>query len=381
MRSSGVRPSAQASVASFRVLVALALVVAVSDTIAAQQSLRVDTIALPSREMASRSLKPNTTPKVSIGGLLEDPDEEFDHRNGLLGGTVRRNGSIVVIDGSRVHTFDRDGKSIGRVGQRGAGPNEFVALSAICVTRGDTLVAYDIGTRRATVLSGDGRIIRQFALTEFLPMDGGACSDDGSILLHRSPSGRDGVSEASVVRVSLFGSIVATYQRLPVRAPPLRVRIVATGQGFIVADPTDPLLRVYGSDGSLRRVVRLTDRRKVMSADELEYIGSAPRRGSSRSTMNRAAADTAVYWPLFDRVVVDAHDRVWLQDFQRDLDTDDRWTVLSIDGELMARVQFVRTPGFHPMTILISAGLDEVVLLQRDGDGAAWFTRRGLLRR
>ena len=103
---------------------------------------------------------------VVLGGLRADPEDEFNHRNGFLFGTELSDGSFAVIDEHRVRIIARDNTQRTVFGKSGRGPRESLGFSAVCATRGDTLVAYDIFLRRISVLTGKGELVRQFAVRD-----------------------------------------------------------------------------------------------------------------------------------------------------------------------------------------------------------------------
>jgi hypothetical protein len=63
-------------------------------------------------------------------------------------------------DDNRVLTFGQDGRLLFSFGRGGEGPGEFRRMTAYSGWRGDTLWVTDIGTRRATFIGPDGKLVR-----------------------------------------------------------------------------------------------------------------------------------------------------------------------------------------------------------------------------
>src|SRR4051794_27569750 len=79
-------------------------------------------------------------PSFDVGGLQQDPADEFDTHNYYLQAARLSDGHVVVIDKSRVHFFDATGKRLRLVGRSGEGPGEYMQATDICVSRGDTIL-------------------------------------------------------------------------------------------------------------------------------------------------------------------------------------------------------------------------------------------------
>lgn len=75
----------------------------------------------------------------------------------VAGGLFTADGFVVADAGSmEVRAFDGDGAHRWSFGARGRGPGEFVDIARIDGYRGDSLVVFDRGAQRATVIAGDG---------------------------------------------------------------------------------------------------------------------------------------------------------------------------------------------------------------------------------
>ena len=72
-------------------------------------------------------------------------------------------GRFIVAGINRILVYDARGRLTGAVGQRGQGPGEFERLVYAIIGRGDSIYAYDIASRRLTVLSPELRFVRWVA--------------------------------------------------------------------------------------------------------------------------------------------------------------------------------------------------------------------------
>jgi hypothetical protein len=168
----------------------IAALVAPTATATAQDSRSRDSAGVRIIENSARKDAPvrfrlGDKPLIEVGGTESNPDEEFDHKQGYLRGVRLTNGGLAVIDVSRVHYFDASGKRIRIVGRKGQGPEEFQYLTAICRTRGDTLILNDSHNRRLSILDGSGRILRTILQGDNGSAPFSFCLDDGSFLLQR----------------------------------------------------------------------------------------------------------------------------------------------------------------------------------------------------
>ena len=100
--------------------------------------------------------------------------------------------SLLVEDAqsSELHLFDAAGNVLGLMGGAGEGPGEFRNLTALTVTPGDTIYAYDRGLSRVSAFDRHGALIRTIGVAR---EDGGLGTlardvwafDSDHLLLHR----------------------------------------------------------------------------------------------------------------------------------------------------------------------------------------------------
>lgn len=334
---------------------------------AGQSQARVE---LPPATLIARTISVGESPLWAVGGMLDNPDREFDHRNGLLAAVASRSGRIAVLDGHRVHIFEPGGATHRIVGVRGAGPNEFTNIISGCFTRGDTLVTYDFALRRMSVLSPTGAIVRQFGVPQLAPVWNLACSD-GTVLVQQAGVPRDGEMVGAVVRMDLEGRVVATITSMPTGVAALRTQLAARDVTTLVGDPRTNILREVDDAGGVTTTIKLGDAAEPMGRAEAVYAGLAPpRRADSRS----AGAVTPTVWPFFGRVFVDFDQRIWIERFRRSPREDGRWMLLDRDAHPLATVVVPRQISGAVPAVVIGANASGVFLLRRDSDGAAEVT-------
>ncbi|MEQ9570437.1 MAG: hypothetical protein RLN75_09635 [Longimicrobiales bacterium] len=110
----------------------------------------------------------------------------------IADGLFTADGFVVADAGSmEVRAFDSDGTHLWSFGARGQGPGEFLDLARIERYRGDSLVVFDRGTQRATVIAGDGSGARVVSMTggPGRPIRYVIPLDDGSMVARSSGSG------------------------------------------------------------------------------------------------------------------------------------------------------------------------------------------------
>jgi hypothetical protein len=141
---------------------------------------------------------------------------------------VRRleDGRIVVANGGtqEIRFFDSEGRYLSTSGSAGDGPGEFRSLASVDVLPGDSLLAFDAGNGRATVLGPAGMYTRFWIVENpsrgVFPAKALALSD-GTVLVAyfrgRMPGDPPGVfrQSAPVVRYSSEGEILNSLAELP----------------------------------------------------------------------------------------------------------------------------------------------------------------------
>jgi hypothetical protein len=97
--------------ASFLALVVLTAT-ATAQEARSRDSAGVRIIENPARKDAPVRFRLGDKPLFEVGGIESNPDEEFDHKQGYLRGVRLSDGGLAVMDVSRVHYFDENGKRV-----------------------------------------------------------------------------------------------------------------------------------------------------------------------------------------------------------------------------------------------------------------------------
>ena len=339
--------------------------------------------------------------------LVIGPDGSSEGEfNRVVGAVPLPDDAVAVVDQGHgeIRIFGADGRYLRTFGRRGAGPGEFRAISWAALQR-DTMVVYDVGQRRATLLGLDGAVLatvepsaegyvgtvtpsarlangnwlvsagapaprvsgpegvlRDTLYFAVLPPGGaGALS-----LLHRSPT-------SAVVAISERSAFVPGYFFALAMAVPL-------GERVGIADPDAGTVTFYTMQGTEVGRMTLPMPRHPIERDELDRLRAAAlegvegdvRRGVEARFLPEAAPAAV---PAFRNVLTDGDDILWLEEWQHEPAPFSRYHVVGVDGQWLATVDM--PPGFRALTI----GPDWVLGIHRDEDGVQRVMRYGLERR
>ena len=318
-------------------------------------------------------------PLFEVGGLELNPDEEFDHKQGYLRGVRLSNGGFAVIDVSRVHYFDARGKRVRIVGKKGRGPEEFLYLTSICRTRGDTLILYDSHNRRLSVLDGNGRILRTILQGDNGNAPTDFCLDDGSFVLERMDQ-LNGLRQKRVTRLRTDGSIrnvVGSFRMLFDMITMAPTSIAVSGDLVYYGNPFTSEIRVYDSSGNLRRIIRTADKgdriTDTMAEERMAWTIPGNVTGTARTKqMDRLRALPRVgnTWPAFYRFVVGSDGTIWVQDYDQKT-LSGAWTAIDSSGRIVGRLIFPSVPWRAINLEVHSFGHDYVIVRRIDTDMAS----------
>lgn len=353
----------------------------------------VTMIENPARADAPVTMRLGDSVWRDIGGVQDNPENELNHRNGFMTGVALKSGGLAVLDWTRVRLFDSAGIQTAVVGREGRGPGEFAGLVWLCTFTGDTVLAYD-QTRRISVISPAGTLVRQFSIPDVATPASG-CFEDGSFITQaftRTTSLE--VLNVAAERRGTDGVVVDTVGILPMghfRGVSQYVGLHVHGRFVYVSDPRKNEIRRYRMDGTLDQVVRMADKARPMNAnDARRVLGGPVAAAGSASTTESAPVVSDATWPFYKGIHVDRDGRLWVQDFALDDAAPDRWTAYDAAGAVLGTLQIARgprrtlpnPPPGAPSSIpgrapdFVDAFGDFVILLERDEDGAAHFRSR-----
>ena len=328
---------------------------------------------------------------MDVGGVEANPDEEFDHNQGYLRAARLSDGGIAVIDVARVHCVDSKGKRVKIVGRKGQGPQEFLYLTAICRTRGDTVLVGDQNNCRVAVLDKNGAVVRTIEQGGHGGTPFSFCFDDGTFVRDLSVSTADRIGGTHrLTRINLDGSVANVIGELPGfpfdMVAQASVSVVAAGTRLYYGNPSSSEIQVFSTTGQLLSILRSDDSRPRISSAEAEarMASTIPRNvtEAERSTrMDRMRAmPHADAWPAYQQVLVDPSGRVWVQDHRVTYPSPDGWSAFDANGRLIGRLQLPSPAAGKRPNDILAFDTDRVLVRRSDADDAAHLTWYALQR-
>ncbi len=323
-----------------------------------------------------------------LGGLKRDLDAEFRSAGAYLNGVRLSDGRVAVIDMDRVRYFASDGREVAVAGREGAGPGEFRYLTTVCRSRGDTIVVWDDRNKRAGVLTGTGRFVRNIQLNLDFPSDG-ACSSTGGILLTGIGPGPGmvrrvvgtgrmiGTDSVEIGRPFTFdpGSMDATG-RVP--------SVMLVDSTIYLAEGLRPVIGVMMLDG--RRIGDIPIWRSPPRISNRDYdrlvermVPDQPRAAAIRKQLRERR--TATRWPAYGRVLADPEGCLWIEERAvipgGDYESTGRWAGITRDGWFVGFLRLDRPMDGRTIELLrVDRG--EAVLRERDTDGVVHLAFRAV---
>jgi hypothetical protein len=323
-------------------------------------------------------------------------------------GAVRlSDGRIVVATGNQLRYFDSTGRFLQVSGRRGGGPGEYQGLAWIGRLEGDTLLAWDRGNFRLTVVGPGGGLVRSAQLERpgwgFVNIVGLV---PGPALLATLQSSEpvDGVHVDSLtyLRYALDGGPPDTVARLPGptfytevdRRPdgqPIRSmsrsvpfsplpRAAPAAGGFFYGVGDRWEIRQYQADGALRRLIRRAEapaRLTEAMVDDYrarrlaELPDDEARRAEQRAWRGMPVPGTM---PAYEGLTSDDDGNVWVRPYAPGGATAPAAMVFDSSGVLLGRIAM--PAGWYSTHI----GGAFVLGVWRDPDGAEYVRLYRLIR-
>jgi hypothetical protein len=313
----------------------------------------------PAPPSASR-IRLAETPSLQLG-MEGDTAKEF---NAIWSVTRLSDGTLVVADDEvRLRAYAPDGRLVRTAGRRGGGPGEYGLILSATRCGGDSILVYDSGQQRVSVLSQSLDYVRGFRAS--IPPDGGGphtvvCGPDGAIAMLGwpkyvpMPEGSLVRHRMSVATVTRLGAIrvldsVPGFEQLFAGqgAGPLmfgrETSIARSGRGIATATGDAHEVVVRDDAGRVVQVIRAVASAPlpVTGADVDAYADAlAARRGEDAALMRgRVRRErTARAFPAMGQVRGDAAGRLWLQRYPLPRERDVTWDVISTDGMYLGAV-------------------------------------------
>jgi hypothetical protein len=352
----------------------------------------------------------DAVPSLSIGVEASDTSDAYELSR-IYDAHRLPDGRILVpnSDPPELRLFDATGKHLRTIGRTGAGPNEFGEFSTLQVfTSGDRLIAPDVGAMRVHLYDKDLSFLetRRFALSAAVsrPFLRGIFADGTWLVLAYEGGGRIGGPPGSVIesRFSLLrydtsGALLDSlgtfdgakrfahefngfiqFPYIPLSNSPIQG---VAGNSLVVLRGDKPELEYYDLAGNLARIASW-QRERVRSAEIIDAYKMADLATIPAADTRRRLTDEDYYKrdlpipeyaPLYQALLVDAGQRVWLERFRLPRDTSDRlWDVISPQGTWLG---VVRTP---PRLTLYRIGSDHVLGRSLDSLGVERVELYGL---
>ena len=295
-------------------------------------------------------------PVVRIGSA-DGEDPYLFHR--VWDMTTLGDGRIAVADAGseELRVFDSTGVHLATWGGRGEGPGEFQSLWAVARWPGDSVAAWEFHSERGVSIFDSegnlGRILRYATAstrtdvtvlrTAAILTDHEVRSDRGSGLQVRQRLYEFLDAEGTVT--ASLGPIPASEMFESQRAgttvwmevPFTRSAVAAAWHDLAVVGRNDIYeIRAYGTDGALRRMVRM-DHTPIPVTRSLLAL-EQEEQGLDPNDDEIPAPETL---PAFERVIADALDNLWVREYRvpgRDT-PNPPWTVFDPEGRVLGHVE------------------------------------------
>ena len=311
---------------------------------------------------------------LDLGGLRDNPNDEFDSRNPFLAAARLSTGALVVNDYAQLKFFSSAGRFVRAAGRAGSGPGEFHQIREICIIHGDTILTIDGSNGQLTFWDSSGRHISTYTRPGFVPQRG--CLRDGTVVVRAPPTrtqGTLGITAEYTIR-RRDGSVVQSLGELPapLYIPPVfwEPTVLVANNLVYVAPATSFEVSIRDTLGHNLRVIRVLDPPRSITDDDWRRMFASTVPGSdldptkAKEVARLMSRPRPSQLPAYHAVSLDPKGRIWVGDYE------DRrlWTVFAPNGEVIGRVTL-------PIgTELAGIEDDEIVVRHRDSDGAIRLT-------
>ncbi len=285
-------------------------------------------------------------------------------------------GRILVANAGtgELRFFDASGTLLSSTGRKGSGPGEFQDILWIERLAADSVLVYDYRLRRISLFDSLGRFVRSFDL-HFIDQIGGfptlvAPFTDGSLLValeqffvgETQPGLRRGTT--LYVHCDREGALLDTLGLYPgVESYSIQEgdswlsggvpfghvsQATVHGAGYYFGDSESYEIGHYGSDGTLRRSIRLTRTSLEVTPEDIELYTqqSLARARDERRRQIRERMFASMPWPevmpAYDEFITDAEGNLWVAEYRRPGDEQPRWTVFDPNGSMLGVVETPR---------------------------------------
>ena len=334
-------------------------------------------------------------PVFSIGAA-QGPESDQLFR--VVGALRRSDGAVVLVNAgtNEIRFFGADGSFRRSVGRGGSGPGEFRSIRSIIRIGGDSVLVWDSGLRRMTLLGPGGEVGDVIPLGAGLEIQlhgesvpafptGMHALQDGALIgelgfptqvMTRGPDGirRDTVPLAVFDRtgrlVTLLGPFAGADAFVKGRSSmPMpyghRLLVASTGRKVFVGTGKGPI-DVLSPEGETLESLDVPFPRVTVSGEAFTAMKESliarmapPGRAGMRDML--AEMPRLEYRPSYSQMRTSAEGDVWIREFLEPTDSVQRWVALDPAGTARFVVEFDRT------LELLDSGRDFVLVLARDG--------------
>lgn len=332
---------------------------------------------------AAPVLQLSTEPLVRIGALDGAADYLLD---GVQHVTRLSDGTIVVANGGsqELRFYDEQGVHLQTVGRAGEGPGEYRTISYMRRLAGDSLLIFDTGNRRVTVLDASGAHARDGStlrsgdamsvegaladgtLLVFTPKTTFSMADLASTELMRDTAYFEVVRGSAAVRVAFEypggersmqvgrGSTGNITRISMLQLPLARGRVLAAGRDVAVVGSNETYeLHVVDGSGAVRMIVRRPDVVPGPVTDEMvsawydrlferqRESGDFDEQAAATRLRDALAGPRVSSVPAYGRVAMGQDGGFWVEDFVPPGVTVEksRWSVYAPDGRLRGVIE------------------------------------------
>lgn len=328
-------------------------------------------------------------PVLRIGNLLGSEEESLFR---VRGARRLSDSRVAVINAGtyEVRYYSAAGFFEGAFGRRGEGPGEFSRLSSFMqVLPGDTVVVYDPGLRRVTMIHTGGRASVSVNLETQLEVTGteyvGRLLDGTHIAAHTlSPrSGSQLNAYRDTVAVLRHGQDGRSMNEIG-RFPGGEMAAIRRSQGSVQMMPAPFGTRLFILLEADTIIALHSSRDEVRRFDPTGRLIKVERRQSEPrpvTDQERAEYPPSMFpgltlpdvLPYFENVQMASDGRIWLADFNPS-GADDliRWNVYGRDGDWLGGVDL--PAGWT----VLSTGEEELMIMEKDSLGIEYVEARRL---
>jgi hypothetical protein len=363
-----------------RLLPIIATTILLAPPCIAQAPTMRDSAGIRIVENRARSTTPITfrlgaTPLLNIGGVESDPAVEFDHKQGNLRAVQLSNGGLAVIDTARVHFFDSRGTRTKISGTAGRGPLELLYMTAICLTRGDTVIVSDSRNNRLALLDRNGSVFRTIPRQPSTYLGFNACLGDGTFIMEQTASAPGQPTITTFLRMRTDGSTVNSIGPITGPSPGTvtgSLRHAASGNHIYLSYPAETQIRVLNASGVVTKLIRTADPLQRLSADEI-----ARRTNSARATADRTGRPmipVPTHYSAFGEIVVGSNGWLWVEENNNVSSEPKTWVAFDENGAMAGRLRLFGSISAGDAPVVIGFGPGTVLLRRWDKDGATFLT-------